>query len=251
VNYQRPSLCATSCGRTLSRTLGITTCEAARTSIRIKPFASFWNGTACCPSSVRTKSQLKTLGAFGFPSNVWLWLTRRRYRKTGFPSIMTLSSAPNYLDVYNNKAAIVKYEANIYSASDSSTICRTRTGCPISWTRSAGACHSSARRVRPFIFFSRNFLAIVDRGLVVTDMLAAVLNICTQEELMEGSDGSAGAPSRAPVDRDLAEWRKVIMKRAEGTDMTIIGSWLRPALGCQCTACSMMGRHDISYRYWP
>jgi hypothetical protein len=34
----------------------------------------------------------------------------RKSRKTGFPSVVTLFSAPNYLDVYNNKAAIVKYK---------------------------------------------------------------------------------------------------------------------------------------------
>lgn len=37
----------------------------------------------------------------------------RKTRSTGFPSVMTLFSAPNYLDVYNNKAAILKYESNV------------------------------------------------------------------------------------------------------------------------------------------
>lgn len=40
----------------------------------------------------------------------------RMYRKTkttGFPSVMTVFSAPNYLDVYANKAAVVKYEGNV------------------------------------------------------------------------------------------------------------------------------------------
>jgi hypothetical protein len=39
----------------------------------------------------------------------------RKSRKTGFPSVMTLFSAPNYLDVYNNKAAIVKYDEYIFN----------------------------------------------------------------------------------------------------------------------------------------
>jgi serine/threonine-protein phosphatase 2B catalytic subunit len=34
----------------------------------------------------------------------------RNIEKTGFPSVITLFSAPNYLDVYNNKAAIIVYE---------------------------------------------------------------------------------------------------------------------------------------------
>lgn len=40
----------------------------------------------------------------------------RMYKKTkttGFPSVMTIFSAPNYLDVYSNKAAVLKYEANV------------------------------------------------------------------------------------------------------------------------------------------
>ena len=37
----------------------------------------------------------------------------RKNRTTGFTSVMTLFSAPNYLDVYNNKAAILKYESNV------------------------------------------------------------------------------------------------------------------------------------------
>ena len=40
----------------------------------------------------------------------------KMYRKTksaGFPSVITLFSAPNYLDVYNNKAAMLKYENNV------------------------------------------------------------------------------------------------------------------------------------------
>ncbi|KAN0128202.1 hypothetical protein V8E53_013968 [Lactarius tabidus] len=43
-------------------------------------------------------------------------------------------------------------------------------------------------------------------------MLAAVLNISSQEELMESSQGPT-APSAAPADRDLAERRKVIKNK--------------------------------------
>jgi len=37
----------------------------------------------------------------------------RRASATGFPSLITIFSAPNYLDVYNNKAAILKYENQV------------------------------------------------------------------------------------------------------------------------------------------
>ena len=43
-------------------------------------------------------------------------------------------------------------------------------------------------------------------------MLAAVLNICMQEELKEGSGWSAAA-STAPADWDLANRRKVIKNK--------------------------------------
>jgi len=34
-------------------------------------------------------------------------------QKTGFPALITLFSAPNYLDAYSNKAAILRYEDNV------------------------------------------------------------------------------------------------------------------------------------------
>jgi len=33
--------------------------------------------------------------------------------RTGFPSIITIFSAPNYLDAYNNKGAVLRYENNV------------------------------------------------------------------------------------------------------------------------------------------
>lgn len=37
----------------------------------------------------------------------------RRNNTTSFPAVMTIFSAPNYLDIYSNKAAILKYEDNV------------------------------------------------------------------------------------------------------------------------------------------
>jgi len=37
----------------------------------------------------------------------------RKSEETGFPTVITLFSAPNYLDAYGNKAAILRYEDNI------------------------------------------------------------------------------------------------------------------------------------------
>lgn len=44
------------------------------------------------------------------------YFSYRMYRKsktTGFPSLMTIFSAPNYIDVYNNKAAVLRYDASV------------------------------------------------------------------------------------------------------------------------------------------
>lgn len=63
----------------------------------------------------------KTLGkdCIWMPNDIlWFYFCcrYRMYRKsqtTGFPSLITIFSAPNYLDVYNNKAAVLKYENNV------------------------------------------------------------------------------------------------------------------------------------------
>jgi len=39
----------------------------------------------------------------------------KRNDKTGFPSVITLFSAPNYLDVHGNKGAILRYENNVFN----------------------------------------------------------------------------------------------------------------------------------------
>ncbi|KAI9824532.1 MAG: 3',5'-cyclic-nucleotide phosphodiesterase (PDEase) (3':5'-CNP) [Phylliscum demangeonii] len=75
----------------------------------------------------------------------------RKTRSTGFPSVMTIFSAPNYLDVYNNKAAVLKYENNVMN-------------------------------IRQFI----------------TDMLLAILNTCSEEELAEATPSSSSAATSSP-----------------------------------------------------
>ncbi|KAI0276688.1 serine/threonine protein phosphatase calcineurin catalytic subunit Ppb1 [Russula aff. rugulosa BPL654] len=114
----------------------------------------------------------------------------RKGRKTGFPSVMTLFSAPNYLDVYNNKAAIVQYEANMFSIRQFNNM--------------------------PHPYWLPNFMdafswSLPFVGEKITDMLAAVLNICTQEELKESAEGSSS--NVVTVDRDKAERRKVIKNK--------------------------------------
>ncbi|GAA5796670.1 Metallo-dependent phosphatase-like protein [Helicostylum pulchrum] len=89
----------------------------------------------------------------------------RMYRKsksTGFPALMTIFSAPNYIDVYNNKAAVLRYDKSVLNI------------------RQFNA--------SPHPYWLPNFMNVFNWSLPfvgekITTMLLALLNICSQEEL--------------------------------------------------------------------
>ena len=150
----------------------------------------------------------------------------RMYKKTansGFPAVITLFSAPNYLDCYNNKAAVLKYENNVMNI------------------RQFNA--------SPHPYWLPNFIdafqwSLPFVGEKISDILLAVLNVCTKEELGDAKGYDKGTDAKATVEEEKR--RNVIRNKVKAVaKMSRVFAVLREESETISELKSRMGRTNL------
>lgn len=101
----------------------------------------------------------------------------RKNKTTGFPSLITVFSAPNYLDTYNNFGAVLKFTEKTVNVRQF--------------------------RHSPHPYLLPNFMDVFTWSLPfvgekLTDMIIAMLSSCSDEELYDRTPGTLSAPLSTP-----------------------------------------------------
>jgi len=139
----------------------------------------------------------------------------RKTPKKNFPSVITIFSAPNYLDVYHNRGAVLKY------ANKNITIRQYNSSTHPYWLPNFMDAFTWSL---PFVgaksaFVFLQFSLPLPNGnrFKVTEMLLAILSICSDDELVEAESDEdaaargAGEPPQSPT--ELAHRRQQIKNK--------------------------------------